>query len=642
MNRRTFLKNSAMAGALLALPTGCKSLSKSTGATAKSPTSTAMPFLDQKPAMQELLRTWCDALLVQQIREPNSPGTDGAYACPACGIIHGRCADSVYPLLYMAQASGESKYLEAALRVMAWTKNVDAPDGSWTNDLDPKSWKGITAFAAIAQAEALEHHGQLLDLQVRDQWRARLHRAAEFIFTNFNMDYANINYPVTGSYALELLGRLFDEDKYRQRGRELAHAALKYFTPNGLLFGEGRPADQRSPKGCLPVDLGYNVEESLPSLAIYGLLTHDEEVLAGATTALAAHLEFMLPDGAWDNSWGTRSYKWTYWGSRTSDGCEAAYALLADRHPGFATAAVRNFQLLRECTHNGLLYGGPHYFAHQVPPCVHHTFCHAKALTTVLDRLAGELKEGAALPRETASGVREYPEINTCLAAHGPWRATVTGYDWVYHDSMHATGGALALLHHAKVGTLFAASQAKYRLVEPNNMQPLPDGLDFPLTPRIEMQQGDGWFTNLYDLTAKIAYENRTVGIEFRVETRLVDESQHEPAGGAMKFRLTYRLDANYLTIRVEPDTAVKGKWSVVLPLVSQGSEAVRKMSDVCYQVVKPGGNVLVETNATLRIMEEAQALRRAFNLVPGFEAVPFVVEGNDAEAVLCRVVVMV
>ena len=37
-------------------------------------------------------------------------------------------------------------------------------------------------------------------------------------------------------------------------------------------------------------------------------------------TSLRAHLEFMLPDGAWDNSWGTRNYKWTYWGSRTSDG----------------------------------------------------------------------------------------------------------------------------------------------------------------------------------------------------------------------------------------------------------------------------------------------------------------------------------
>ena len=26
-------------------------------------------------------------------------------------------------------------------------------------------------------------------------------------------------------------------------------------------------------------------------------------------------------DGGWDNSFGTRNNKWTYWGNRTSDGC---------------------------------------------------------------------------------------------------------------------------------------------------------------------------------------------------------------------------------------------------------------------------------------------------------------------------------
>lgn len=45
------------------------------------------------------------------------------------------------------------------------------------------------------------------------------------------------------------------------------------------------------------------------------------------------HLEFMLPDGAWDNSWGTRSFKWTYWGGRTSDGFMGGYYLMAARHP---------------------------------------------------------------------------------------------------------------------------------------------------------------------------------------------------------------------------------------------------------------------------------------------------------------------
>ena len=61
---------------------------------------------DIKPAMQALLAEWCDGLLRQQMKDPASAATDSAYACPACKTIHGRCADSVYPLLYMAQASG--------------------------------------------------------------------------------------------------------------------------------------------------------------------------------------------------------------------------------------------------------------------------------------------------------------------------------------------------------------------------------------------------------------------------------------------------------------------------------------------------------------------------------------------------------
>lgn len=72
--------------------------------------------------------------------------------------------------------------------------------------------------------------------------------------------------------------------------------------------------------GCLPVDLGYNIEESLPNLAYYALMADNQELLAIVERSMNTHLEFMLPDGAWDNSWGTRSFKWTYWGGRTSDG----------------------------------------------------------------------------------------------------------------------------------------------------------------------------------------------------------------------------------------------------------------------------------------------------------------------------------
>lgn len=119
--------------------------------------------------------------------------------------------------------------------------------------------------------------------------------------------------------------------------------------------------------------MGYNVEETIPSLVGYALVTGDKEALDIMEKTMKVHIEFMLPDGAWDNSWGTRNFKWTYWGSRTSDGCQAGFAALADRDSRFYTAALKNLELLSACTHGGLLYGGPHFRSHGQPPCIHHT-----------------------------------------------------------------------------------------------------------------------------------------------------------------------------------------------------------------------------------------------------------------------------
>ncbi len=171
-----------------------------------------------------------------------------------------------------------------------------------------------------------------------------------------------------------------------ERGRGLAHTVLDYFSEKGLLFGEGHPLRVTESKKCHPVDLGYNVEESLPALAMYATLTKDTVVMDQVVKALQAHMEFMLPDGGWDNSWGTRNYKWSYWGSRTSDGCQPGFVVLAEHDPRFLEAARRNVELMARCTQDGLLYGGPDYFVHGDAPCIHHTFTHAKALATVLDR----------------------------------------------------------------------------------------------------------------------------------------------------------------------------------------------------------------------------------------------------------------
>jgi hypothetical protein len=592
---------------------------------------------------RDLLRDWCDGMLKVQILNPADKTRHGALNCPACGIIHGRCMDAVYPFLHMAKVTGQTKYLEAGIAVFEWAANVSHDDGSWTVIADPKSWKGITVFGAIALAEALDRHGDLLDATTRQRWHERLGQAADYIHKTFTkLDFSNVNYGCTGIFAFSLLGRVLDRPAYFERGRQLAATLKDFITqPNGLLFGEGKPATQTSPRGCRPVDLGYNVEESLVALALAAKATGDADLKATVIRLLKAHLEFMLPDGGWDNSWGTRHAKWTYWGSRTSDGCQPGFALFAEDHPAFATAVVENTRLYRRCTADGLLHGGPHLASHGVKPCVHHTFTHAKALAALRDHgdLARRIHTTAPLPRAVADGVREYPETATWLAARGPWRATVTATDWIYNKQVQQpTGGALSMLWHQRVGPLLAGSMAEYYLIEAYNMQTHPDPVDRPLTPRVELLQDDTWFTQLFDLAAKVVPSDRDGVIRFEISGRLLDRERREPARGKPGFSLVYQFDSGTLLIAAQAPGAGSGedRPRLVLPIISPTGETVNQTAPNRIEIHKPQGKLVIEANAPLQIEKTPRS--RIFNLVPGFEAVPVAADIPADGRLECRI----
>ncbi len=196
-----------------------------------------------------LLTDWCDGLLRMQFRDESKPDEFGAFRCPACGMIHGRCPDATYPFLHLAARTGKREYLDAALRVRAWSRNVDCDNGAWQNDPGKEHvWQCITVFGAIALAESLHHHGKLLDTATRAAWIDRLRKATEFVYREFHWNnYAVINYPITASYALTLCGQVLDDARYRDRGREFARKSLGFLTkPSRLLYGEGKPYEQRS------------------------------------------------------------------------------------------------------------------------------------------------------------------------------------------------------------------------------------------------------------------------------------------------------------------------------------------------------------------------------------------------------------
>ncbi|WP_442508673.1 hypothetical protein SH528x_000197 [Novipirellula sp. SH528] len=586
---------------------------------------------------KSLLTDWCDGMIRRQINDPGNPRLHGALACPACSHIHGRCSDALYPFLHMAHVTGDKKYLNAAIDVYDWAEhNVSQPDGSWTNDIDPKAWRGTTIFGAIALAEALHYHGEVLDKERRAAWTRRLDEAAGgYLYRDFKtIDFTNLNYGMTGVYGFHLFGRLLGKQKYIDRSEQFAKRLKEFFTePNKLLWGEGKPNNNRSGRGLLPVDLGYNVEESLNGVVLYALEVKDTELLNLLTESLNGHLEFMLPDGAWDNSWGTRSQKWCYWGSRTSDGCQPAFSLMAGYNPAFGTAAIKNAELLQRCTADGLIHGGPHYVSHGVKPCIHHTFAHAKVMALVQDKMHSmpKVDKSTPLPRESAAGVKHFSELDVWLAAKGPWRGTISAYDSIYKTKsvdhlQQPTGGSLSVLYHNKVGTLLAGSMARYILVEPLNMQPNP-GDDFALTPRIETHKDDVWFTNLYDLKADVQYKDDGTQILFAVKTTLQDEHRNAVPGESADYDLTYQFGSDKVTISAERPsvTSSESPARLVVPILSPTGEEVRQVSQYRIEIDKPGGTVVVQCNIPLMIKDSPTD--RVFNMVPGAEAVPIIAE---------------
>ncbi|MEM8764372.1 MAG: hypothetical protein AAGD88_11200 [Bacteroidota bacterium] len=620
MKRRRFNQVSAFAGMGLVIPLfNCKNKENTSGA----PVVKSISFQE---LASELLTEWCDAMLATQINAPEDPESHGALFCNAMNRIHGRCMDGVYPFMYMADSTGEQKYLDAAINVMRWSENVSKPDGSWTVVQNPESWPGITVFGAIALAEALYHHGHLLSKELKLQWTERLKKAAEFVHKNFTIDYSHINYPMTAVYGLHLWGEMFQNEAYAKHARQLANEFPNRLTrPSYIIFGENKPTDEPSEKGLYPVDLGYNVEETLNGLVQYAVAVKDEELLALLEKSMESHLEFMLPDGGWDNSWGTRQNKWSYWGSRTTDGCQPAFSLLANRNQAFGTAAYLSTELLQRCTVNGLLAGGLHYGNHGVVPCLHHTFTHAKSLAFVLDnkQVLPEITKETPIPRSHPYGIKHFRDLEVWLVSTGPWRATVSANDVVFKNplSQTATGGSLALLWHKKVGPLFAASMAEYLLIEPYNQQHQPNGEDFALTPRVEVTENGSWFTNLYDRKANVLASQAPRKSVVSVKTQLTNKEQKTL--GEARFYLTYSFDNEVTRI-----TAMRKNWdqktgvvSLVLPVISPNHEEVVQVSKQQIEVQKKSGTVIVSANAPLTIMKTKKS--RVFNMVPGLEAIP-------------------
>jgi len=574
-----------------------------------------------------LLEKWCLGLYANQTNHTGDPLTDGGIYSPGDKAYLGRCADALYPFLWMARHTNDNKYVVAAKKVYAWEQYNCWNDeyACWVNDPGmPDGWKAISVFSAITKMEAIEHYSDLLGETTVGEWKNRLRQVAEYIYNTFHVEYSNINYPATSTFALFKLGKMFDEEKYISKAASIADGLMKYFTPEGFFYGEG--GRDMNEDGQYPIDLGYNVEESLPALAQYSKLSDNKDLFEKVLSSMKVHLEFRLPNGAWDNSWGTRSFKWTMWGSRTSDGCHAGYYSLAEDEPVFAEAVFRNLKCLEISTQNNILHSGPHEFLANVEPSTHHTFDHAKALTALLNLSPPKITAShAPLPREKEYGIKKFDDINTILFSKGPWRGTVTGYNVSYQNKNngHCSGGALSCLYHTQIGMLSAASMTEYQRWEGHNMidEKYVDHF-MSLTPRLELLiEGKPVYRNISDYQAEIDYLETDDELLIKSKSRLVSAKHNIPDIGDTIVFVEYRISENLMSIEISVnEIPAEGKLSYIFPLVCSGLDQVSLRKDELH-LQNSKGSFVLESNFPLR--SPIPIDKRVYNFIPGVQAYP-------------------
>ncbi|NOU69678.1 hypothetical protein GC096_37285 [Paenibacillus sp. LMG 31461] len=516
--------------------------------------------------MKQMVEQFCDTLLNYQV-QGFLPSWQGGIACPACKCIHGRCGDAIFPMYYTAVESGKQSYMDAARELVQYMKRRQLQDGSWLND-EASDWKGTTVFQVLSLSHAYDYLAKMGEDTEAQSLKDMISKAAEWLIWAFckgGIPRNNINYMISSAAALQWCAQILNRPDYALEAEKLMQVELHRINRDGFLVGESKfphhPYDQ--------IDIGYNFDMSIGAMAEYAMLTRDDRVKAEACRTLRGHLQMIYPDGSMDNSFGSRSYKWTLYGSKTAHGCQMALMLLADQDPAFAEAAARNARYLAGCVdQTGLVGYGPQHDHIFTETCIHSTFNRADSLAVALvygiwGDSAAHKEDQTAIPSDEPFGTKYYPSLNTCHIRTDNLMGTVTGY-----GSLNApTGGALSYLWHNALGPIQIGSATRYKRTEMINMPVYPEPYEGTTTPRIEAMAGGLSYCNLYEHDAQIiAHKDSAVA---NVYGKLKHEQQSAVTDCQVSYAISYHFFDSFMEKRyaIDVQTAIE-QLSIVEPIV--------------------------------------------------------------------------
>jgi hypothetical protein len=554
------------------------------GADASDASSIGLPV----PGRDEYLKTLYeldDLLLSTQINRAGDPN-DGALVSPSTNPtpnpIHSRAAEAIYPFAVAFKYGNDTKYADAAVRLGNWLIGIQNAGGWWIEEWPATTgWDGTSADQLISLAGAYAILKPRLSAPDGPKWIAAITKCADWIVTNFPK--SNINYSPTGAVALVFASKAVPSPNasWLTKAASLMDSTLQSVNQDGLLTGEG-----------MGVDLGYNIAQSIGMIAMYGKLLPSPMHVDSAAALLKTHERFMYPNGAIDNSWGTRNFKWMFEsGTKTAPGIIFSFALVADKDPSFQRGAQLALAYLRSARDDkGWIAYGPHAAGHSSsnPPDNYSTFARAQSLATAIEYGPAPGPVGQ-IPADTKNWLQFFPSVETGVFRTDKIMATITSYGAIgtYPRESMARGGSVSALWfegYGPTGFLQVSSQTVYSRIEPLHM-PIEATL-LPLTPRVETVSGT-YYANILDDQAMLTMSTSPDGVQATASGVL-----RSVAGAASPttFRWSYTFGAASYTKELTVSAA--SGLRIVEPFVDNPGTTFELKGTDTFQISPPGGHV--------------------------------------------------
>ena len=566
-----------------------------------------------------------DQLVSTQITDANDPDY-GALVSPSTNPQlnprHSRAAEAVYPLAVAYKRFGDERYKTAAILLGNWLVGIQQEDGAWGEDWpDHDGWNGTTADQLISLAGALELLGTELNTSERQAWDHAISKAADFSVVRFFPGRSNVNYIPTAAVGLVLAQRAVESPKasWLKKAEYLIAHVTSQINEDNLITGEGQG-----------VDLGYNIAQTIGFIAWYGILQDSPETVGLAASLLKTHMHFMYPNGAIDNSWGTRSFKWTLEsGTKTAPGVHFTFGLLADQDPSLHRGALLALEWLEDHaldSENRVVYG-PHAYLHENsnPPSNYGTFARAQSIATAIE-FGPQAVELAPIPAEQHNWLQFFPTTQTAVLRTEQVMATLSSYanNLRYPLESAVRGGSATVVWfdgYGPDGFLQLSSQTDYRRIETRHM---PDGIDpLPLTPRIETTSGP-YATNLFDPDATLEVAELPTAIEVVASGTL--RTKDGDAGSSFSWTHAFSKDSYSKTVEVSSAAGVQ----VVEPFVDNpGNSYTLDINDTFVITAEDGHQwqLTIESSNVPYTLSHGDQRERYYHPFPGINAYPLAIQ---------------